>query len=276
VSALTRQRAITRTLPPCLFVPHTIKPWRSRDGALAGEVLATVGVCTLDALLLAGGGGCGDAASSAASSPPAPVLDEVSAAYVTASAALALEHLHFLGVVYRGLCTSSVLVTEAGLLQLADFRFAKVLQGRAFTMCGVPEYLAPEEVQGTGHTDAVDWWSLGVLLYHLLTGSTPFASPGDDELRIYRRIVKGAPANHAWPDSLSAHAADLIGKLLQTDPAQRLGVVCVVCVCCCCCLCDAVVVFFRVSVGGGVFVVVFVCLCFHMCLRCCCCCPSSP
>lgn len=71
-------------------------------------------------------------------------------------------------------------------------------------------------------SDAVDWWSLGVLIYHCLTGETPFATPADDELRIYKRITKGAIS---WPSQLSAEAKDLISHLLVREPESRLGMV---------------------------------------------------
>lgn len=97
-------------------------------------------------------------------------LDERSASYVTAMAILGLSHLHRLGIAYRGLSAITLLVTEGGLVQLVDFRFAKAAEGRTFTLCGVPEYLAPEVVGGTGHDESVDWWALGVLVFHLITG----------------------------------------------------------------------------------------------------------
>ena len=74
-------------------------------------------------------------------------------------------------------------------MQLVDLRFARKNEGRAFTLCGNPEYLAPEVVEAKGHCEAADLWSLGVLIYCLLSGETPFASPEDDELRIYRKIT---------------------------------------------------------------------------------------
>ncbi len=70
--------------------------------------------------------------------------------------------------------------------------------------------------------DAVDCWALGVLIFHLLTGSSPFAAPGDDELRIYKRIVKGFVA---YPPHVSGVAKDVMGQLLCRDPTQRLGAV---------------------------------------------------
>jgi serine/threonine protein kinase len=113
------------------------------------------------------------------------------------------------------------------LLLLLLCRFATDRSGRCFTLCGVPEYLAPEVVGGTGHDESVDWWALGVLVYHLITGGTPFAQLGDDELRIYRRILR---AKFSWPETpaghdISADARDLVAQLLQRDPRKRLGMV---------------------------------------------------
>ncbi|EFJ39029.1 hypothetical protein VOLCADRAFT_71990, partial [Volvox carteri f. nagariensis] len=79
-------------------------------------------------------------------------FDEASAMYIAASVVLGLEHLHWSGVIYRGLSVHSVVVTEGGQVQLVDFRFARRNEGRAFTLCGNPEYLAPEVVEGRGHT----------------------------------------------------------------------------------------------------------------------------
>eukprot|EP00882_Tetradesmus_deserticola_P006856 GHRQ01007222.1.p1 GENE.GHRQ01007222.1~~GHRQ01007222.1.p1 ORF type:complete len:320 (+),score=136.27 GHRQ01007222.1:462-1421(+) len=208
--AVVRMRRITRGLPPCLFVPASVASWvspQAGQAVVAGEALATVGVCTLAVLLQAG------------------PLDERSAAYITAMALLGLGHLHRLGIAYRGLSAITLLVTEGGLVQLVDFRFAKATEGRTFTLCGVPEYLAPEVVGGTGHDESADLWALGVLVYHLITGGTPFAQLGDDELRIYRRILR---AKFAWPDTpagndISADARDLAAQLLQRERSKRLG-----------------------------------------------------
>eukprot|EP00195_Chlamydomonas_chlamydogama_P010756 CAMPEP_0202906016 /NCGR_PEP_ID=MMETSP1392-20130828/37031_1 /ASSEMBLY_ACC=CAM_ASM_000868 /TAXON_ID=225041 /ORGANISM="Chlamydomonas chlamydogama, Strain SAG 11-48b" /LENGTH=1079 /DNA_ID=CAMNT_0049594355 /DNA_START=194 /DNA_END=3430 /DNA_ORIENTATION=- len=195
-----RAREITRSMEPSFFVPGVLKSFK--DSRVLAEVLMTVGLCTLDMLL-----------------HPNP-FDEMSAVFVAASVILGLEHLHWSQVIYRGLSVHSVIVTEGGQVQLVDFRFARKNEGRAHTLCGNPEYLAPEVVEGRGHTEAVDLWSLGVLIYCLLSGETPFAAPGDDELRIYRKITL---RSLQVPPYFSPAAADLIDKLLQKEPAARLG-----------------------------------------------------
>eukprot|EP00878_Enallax_costatus_P013880 GHUV01014515.1.p1 GENE.GHUV01014515.1~~GHUV01014515.1.p1 ORF type:complete len:400 (+),score=6.70 GHUV01014515.1:1-1200(+) len=207
---VSRARRVTEKLPPCLYVPHTVAAWHSpRIGAavVAGEALATTGICTLAALLQGG------------------PLDERSAAYITAMVVLGLNHLHRQGIAYRSLSAITLLVTEGGLVQLVDFRFAKRSEGRTYTLCGVPEYLAPEVMCGTGHDESADWWAVGVLVYQLITGGTPFAQLGDDELRIYRRICRCSwnwPATPAGHD-ISADARDLVAQLLRREPEKRLG-----------------------------------------------------
>ena len=91
---------------------------------------------------------------------------------------IGLQHLHQSGVMYRALAAHTVLLDERGSPLLTDFRFAAHASGRATSFCGQPEYLAPELVLGKGHSEAVDWWALGVLIFRLVSGSTPFASPG--------------------------------------------------------------------------------------------------
>ncbi|GIL79333.1 hypothetical protein Vretimale_16527 [Volvox reticuliferus] len=199
-AVVMRSRDVTRSLEPSFFVPGVLKSFK--DNRVLAEVLMTVGLCTLDCLMV-----------------PMP-FDEASAMYIAASVVLGLEHLHWSGVIYRGLSAHSVVVTEGGQVQLVDFRFARRNEGRAFTLCGNPEYLAPEVVEGRGHTESADLWALGVLIYCLMTGETPFASPGDDELRIYRRIVS---RHLAFPGHFSPAARDLLERLLQHDPTARLG-----------------------------------------------------
>mmetsp|Transcript_42463 Transcript_42463/g.127296 ORF Transcript_42463/g.127296 Transcript_42463/m.127296 type:complete len:1094 (-) Transcript_42463:580-3861(-) len=198
-----RAREITRSLEPSFFVPGVLKSFK--DDRVVAEVLTTSGLCTVEKLV-------GSAA-----------LDERSAAFVVASLVLGLEHLHFSDVVYRGLSAATVIVNDGGQVQLVDFRFATHGKGRAFTLCGYPEYLAPETVLGQGAGTTADLWALGVLTFALLTGGdTPFAAPGDDEMHVYRRVAKCAPAR-ALPPSASPQAADFVSALLRREPGDRLG-----------------------------------------------------
>lgn len=89
---------------------------------------------------------------------------------------LAINELHTKGIMHRDLKLENILVDEKGYLKIIDYGLAKILGGNelATSYCGTPEYLAPEMVDGQGHDKTVDWWALGVLMYEMLTGMTPF------------------------------------------------------------------------------------------------------
>ena len=132
----------------------------------------------------------------------------------------ALAALHARGIVYRDLKPENLLVDAGGHLKVADFGFAKALPrgGRTYTLCGTPDYLAPEVILNKGHGPSADWWACGVLIYEMLAGAPPFVEA--DVGATYRRAVEG---RFAVPPHFSAAARDLVRRLLQVDLSQRLG-----------------------------------------------------
>lgn len=102
--------------------------------------------------------------------------------------------------------------------QVTDFGFAKKIEDRTFTLCGTPEYLAPEIIQSKGHNASVDWWALGILLYEMLAGYPPFYD--ENPFGIYQKILQG---KIEYPRHFDSKAKDLIKKLLVADRSKRLG-----------------------------------------------------
>lgn len=108
------------------------------------------------------------------------------ARFYTAEILLAMDFIHKQGIIYRDLKPENVLLDEEGHINITDFGLSKVGlsrdRDRAFTFCGTPEYLAPEIIKGVGHDQAVDYWSLGALLYQMLSGHPPFKDKNQQEL----------------------------------------------------------------------------------------------
>ena len=131
---------------------------------------------------------------------------------------LPIEYLHSLGVVHRDLKLENILVAQDGSLKLTDFGFAKHIKYRSWTLCGTPEYLAPEIILEKGHGKAVDYWAFGVLFYEMLNGHSPFEA--EDHLATYQKILDG---QIVYPDKMDRDAVELISKLLQKDISRRYG-----------------------------------------------------
>ena len=133
---------------------------------------------------------------------------------------LALESLHKNNMVYRDLKPENILLDSKGHVKLTDFGLSKILEDeddKAFTLCGTPQYLAPEVLLKKGYDKMVDWWSLGCVMYEMLMGRLPFAiKRGMINLKIYEKKID-------FPRKISNEARDLIEKFLVINPTERLG-----------------------------------------------------
>uniref|UniRef100_A0A2K5VRB4 non-specific serine/threonine protein kinase n=1 Tax=Macaca fascicularis TaxID=9541 RepID=A0A2K5VRB4_MACFA len=141
--------------------------------------------------------------------------------FYLAELALGLDHLHSLGIIYRDLKPENILLDEEGHIKLTDFGLSKEAidhEKKAYSFCGTVEYMAPEVVNRQGHSHSADWWSYGVLMFEMLTGSLPFQ--GKDRKETMTLILK---AKLGMPQFLSTEAQSLLRALFKRNPANRLG-----------------------------------------------------
>lgn len=141
-----------------------------------------------------------------------------SARFYSAEIVCAFEHLHSLNIVYRDLKPENLLIDSGGHLKIADFGFAKVVEKRTWTLCGTPEYLAPEIIQSKGHGKPVDWWALGILIFEMLAGYPPFFD--DNPFGIYQKVLAG---KISFPRHFDVKPKELIKRLLTADRTKRYG-----------------------------------------------------
>ncbi|XP_010887544.1 serine/threonine-protein kinase N1 isoform X3 [Esox lucius] len=149
------------------------------------------------------------------------VFTEPRAVFYSACVVLGLQFLHDHKIVYRDLKLDNLLLDTDGYVKIADFGLCKEGMGygdRTSTFCGTPEFLAPEVLTDTSYTRAVDWWGLGVLIYEMLVGESPF--PGDDEEEVFDSIVNDEVR---YPRFLSTEAIGIMRRLLRRNPERRLG-----------------------------------------------------
>jgi len=156
--------------------------------------------------------------------------------FYSAQIIIALQYLHDLGIAYRDLKPENILLNEDGYIKLCDFGASVKLHGteKDYNFAGSPEYASPEMINYQGHTVMTDWWSLGILIYEMLYGFTPFFNLDKD--RMYDLIINGSISfpefynnneNNAEENQIeynvSEEAKSLIIKLLEKDPGKRLG-----------------------------------------------------
>ncbi|CAA0838627.1 Protein phosphatase 2C and cyclic nucleotide-binding/kinase domain-containing protein [Striga hermonthica] len=197
-----KEKYLMKYISHSVFVPRII--CSAADRSYAGLLLDTRIVCSMTSVIHS-------------------ALDETSAQFCAACTVIALGYLHERGILYRGVSPDVLLFDQTGYIQLVDFRFGKKLSAdcseRTYTICGMSDSLAPEIIQGKGHSFPADWWSLGALVFFMLQGEMPFGSWRESEVS-YARIVKG---QLTLPHHFSSEAVDLITKLLEVEETARLG-----------------------------------------------------
>ncbi|NWQ77641.1 KGP2 kinase, partial [Columbina picui] len=149
-------------------------------------------------------------------------FDEVTTKFCVGCVTEAFDYLHHIGIIYRDLKPENLILDAEGYIKLVDFGFAKKIGSgqKTWTFCGTPEYVAPEVILSKGHDFSVDFWSLGILVYELLTGSPPFS--GADQMTTYNLILKGIEKLD-FPKTITRRPEDLIRRLCRQNPTERLG-----------------------------------------------------
>jgi len=140
------------------------------------------------------------------------------AKFYAAQVAAIFEYLHEQDFIYRDLKPENLLLDKHGYIKITDFGFAKQVVFKTYTLCGTPEYIAPEVLLNKGHGKGVDWWTLGILMYEMMVGQPPFVD--DDPMGIYQQILNG---KLNFPRSIEKNAKSLIKKLLVADLTKRYG-----------------------------------------------------
>merc|ERR1711920_762326 len=145
--------------------------------------------------------------------------DEQSKFYAALTAA-GFAHIHSKNIIHRDLKPENILMCQNGYSKLTDFGFAKIIEPgtRTYTLCGTPEYIAPEVLLNKGHGKPVDWWTLGILIYEMIVGYPPFVD--EDPMHIYQKILSG---KIVFPKLFDKNAKSIVKHLLVADVTKRYG-----------------------------------------------------
>lgn len=143
---------------------------------------------------------------------------EAMARFYASQVVLAFEYLHYMDIIYRDLKPENILISQTGYIKIIDMGFAKRAKGIVWTLCGTPEYIAPEILMNRGYNKAVDWYAMGILLYEMVAGFSPFWA--EQQMQIYEKILEG---RLRFPSGFSTDLKDLVKRLLQKDLTYRYG-----------------------------------------------------
>lgn len=149
-------------------------------------------------------------------------FSEPDARFLAACTLEALAYIHERAIIYRDLKPENLVIDNKGYVKLADFGFAKKLgvRGKTYTFGGTPEYVAPEVILNRGHDKAVDYWALGILIFELLHGRTPFKT--ESRMKTFNLILRGID-NIFFNNKLPPTVSNLIKRLCKPMPTDRLG-----------------------------------------------------
>merc|ERR1719443_857047 len=139
--------------------------------------------------------------------------------FYSAGVVNSFDYIHERRVIYRDLKPENILMDAKGMFKLTDMGLAKFVIGKTYTTCGTPDYFAPEVISSVGHYRPVDWWTLGILIFELMSGHPPFES--NYPMQIYNKVMMGI-SKVQFPSKCGGDVGDVIRSLLHKEPAQRL------------------------------------------------------